>query len=343
MIMAKQGAKPTLQMRPPKARRERVLMCKVRMDGGCQDISRVDGGKDKAHLKTVMTGYEQQNRIPEVQLAYDGEWYWPHDGHYRLEAMKILGVTEFEADVVDGSREQARIWACGANEGQNSKSRTRDDLRASIAWLVRRYPKWPDTQIATACRTKDRKLISETRNSLGLASASCNASQDAPHGQQTRTVTRGGKTFRMNVGAIGHGGAVLPGGSGGDDILERHDPNERLGAIGQAGDADDGEDDDLEEEDEAPGKPTPSTPPDPTPARSAPPPDKPPKSPAGGKTGAVAPGPVLITIAIDPTEIDLAKIDSAARRAGCNRERIITDTLRRCWRVKPAPRQKGGK
>jgi hypothetical protein len=203
--------KPATQMVP---------LYQIRLDGGTQLRA---GQKDFDWLKTLASEVQDGKRLKAVELCYDGKDYWPSNGHYRIEAFRMVypdpkTAPEIQAIVTRGSRADAQDLACKANADQDSKQRTREDLKRSITLQLKRNPKWPDRKIARACAAaKHRKLVAQVRDGLGLAGAS-------GAGSQMRTVDRGGKTFDMDTSDIG--APALPGGAGDDElaaILGKHD------------------------------------------------------------------------------------------------------------------------
>lgn len=71
------------------------------------------------------------------------------DGFHRCAAAELAGVLEVPADVRQGSRKDALLFAASANASHGLR-RTNADKRKAVALLLAAYPKWSDRKIAEA-------------------------------------------------------------------------------------------------------------------------------------------------------------------------------------------------
>ena len=74
------------------------------------------------------------------------------DGYHRVLAAKKLGRKTITAEVRDGSRRDAMLYAAGANMDHGVR-RTNEDKRKAVITLLKdqEWKKWADSEIARAC------------------------------------------------------------------------------------------------------------------------------------------------------------------------------------------------
>jgi hypothetical protein len=150
----------------------------------------------------------------------DGGFY-PADGFHRLEARRSAhpDAEEIECRVHPGNRDDALLFACGANT-QHGLRRNRSDKTKAVATLLcsEQWSEWSDREIARQCGVSHgfvaavRRTHLETCPDVGspedAASASADPRATAAPGvapDTPRTVRRGGRRYRMNTARIGRG------------------------------------------------------------------------------------------------------------------------------------------
>jgi len=69
--------------------------------------------------------------FPPISVMYDGEEYWLYDGFHRLRAAEKVGRSEIEADVEQGTKEDAQ-WASLAANKQHGLRRSQADKERAI-------------------------------------------------------------------------------------------------------------------------------------------------------------------------------------------------------------------
>jgi hypothetical protein len=109
-------------------------------------------------------------------------------------AAEALGLVDMECDIRRGQRRDALLFSVGANAVHGHR-RTNDDKRRAVDIMLS-DPEWAklsDGKIAEHCAVTVR-YVGQCRPSLN--------NSEIP---QTRTVTRGGKTYEMNTANIGGG------------------------------------------------------------------------------------------------------------------------------------------
>jgi hypothetical protein len=126
-------------------------------------------------------------------VFFDGAEYWLADGFHRIIATEELGLAEIAADVRDGSRRDAILYAVGANAAHGLK-RTNRDKQNAIRMLLKdpEWSAWSDSEIARRCAV-NQSTVSRARAVLSpMQSIS----------ERTYT-TKHGTTSTMSVSNIG--------------------------------------------------------------------------------------------------------------------------------------------
>lgn len=73
--------------------------------------------------------------FPPVVVFHDGGTYWLADGYHRLEASDEAGQAEIKAEVREGTKRDATLFAVGANRDHGLR-RNRADVRRAITTLL---------------------------------------------------------------------------------------------------------------------------------------------------------------------------------------------------------------
>lgn len=89
---------------------------------------------------------------------------WLSDGFHRVEAAELAGIAELPADVREGSRKDALLFAASANAGHGLR-RTTADKRRAIGLLLGNFPRLSDRKIAEAAGV-DHKTVAAARRAL---------------------------------------------------------------------------------------------------------------------------------------------------------------------------------
>lgn len=155
---------------------------KIQLDGGTQ--TRV-----ALHEETVAeyaAAMEEGAQFPPVVVFHDGTNYWLADGFHRVAAEKVVGWSETNADVKQGTRRDAVLYSVGAN-GEHGLRRTNADKRRAVETLLRdeEWVKWSDREIARRCGV-GYSLVADARKVI------CPIRADTP-----RKVERNGTVYEQ--------------------------------------------------------------------------------------------------------------------------------------------------
>jgi hypothetical protein len=116
---------------------------------------------------------------------HDGSTYWLADGFHRYHAARKRGEKLLDAQVIKGSRDDARWHAAGANTAHGLK-RTVADKQRAVRLALELRPELSDVAIAKHCGVSD-KTVAAQRSKL--------AGSELPNLNQTTRVGLDGKTY----------------------------------------------------------------------------------------------------------------------------------------------------
>jgi transposase-like protein len=163
----------------------------IRMDGGTQPRQGIDWEVAYEYGDLMADGV----KLPPVTVFYDGSEYWLADGFHRVHAAFSQEIAEIQAEVIQGTLEDAQWYSFGANKSHGLMRSNDDKQRAVQAAL--RHPKCvglSNVQIARHVGVS-RQTVDGWRKKL---EASCQVSKI-----DKRTVTRNGTTYQQNTANIG--------------------------------------------------------------------------------------------------------------------------------------------
>lgn len=171
---------------------------KIRRDGGTQSRAAINE-TTVAEYADAMSNPETV--FPPITVYFDGKDYWLADGFHRLAAWERIGRTDIPAEIRQGDRRRAILHSVAANSAHGLR-RTNEDKRRAVLTLLE-DAEWAantDQWIADTCRV-GRAFVAKLRGPI--------MPSDSMMGQEpvVRTVTRNGKTYKMNVAKIGSGAA----------------------------------------------------------------------------------------------------------------------------------------
>ncbi|MBM4020188.1 MAG: hypothetical protein FJ288_18025 [Planctomycetes bacterium] len=115
----------------------------IRLDGGTQPRVRIDPETVREYAERMKAG----DRFPPVQVYFDGTDHWLSDGFHRVKAAGEAGIKSIQAEVWEGTRDDAFWMSLAANKDHGLRRTNEDKVRAVKAALATR-PKFSDRSIA---------------------------------------------------------------------------------------------------------------------------------------------------------------------------------------------------
>jgi hypothetical protein len=101
--------------------------------------------------------------FPPVIVFLDSKGvHWLADGFHRCAAAELAGLPAIAADVRQGSRKDALLYAARANSSHGLR-RTTADKRRSVLLVLGAYPKWSNRKIGEACGVDDKTVAAARR------------------------------------------------------------------------------------------------------------------------------------------------------------------------------------
>lgn len=170
-----------------------IKSAKIRTDGGTQ--ARAGLNKETVHqYRELLTGSGGQWPFKDpIVVFYDGEHYWLADGFHRVHACRVSGHFELDADVRQGTRREAQLYAAGANADHGLQRTDEDKLRAVTLLLEdEQWSRWSDRKIARCCKVSPT-FVGTIRKELTVHVDSDERTYIDKHGNETT----------MNTGNIG--------------------------------------------------------------------------------------------------------------------------------------------
>ena len=170
---------------------QKIPLANIRRDGGTQPRAELNEEWAQECVERMQQGVS----FPAVSVFYDGTDYWLADGFHRCRAAELAQITEINADIFSGTRQDARDYAnSGKPNGRHGLRESKADRWRRVETMLIDHPDWSTTQVAGHCEVS-QPTVSRVRQNLSYSVNKI----DAPD----RTVTRNGTTYTMNTGNIG--------------------------------------------------------------------------------------------------------------------------------------------
>jgi len=158
----------------------------IRTDGGTQPRAAIDPETVREYAERMKAG----DHFPPVTVYFDGKHRWLSDGFHRVAAAREAGIKTIQADVWEGTRDDAFWMSLAANKAHGLPRTNADKARVVKAALQAR-PGMSDSQIAEHCGVSD-KTVAKHRAEL-------EATSEIP--KSTRRTGKDGRTTETaNIG-----------------------------------------------------------------------------------------------------------------------------------------------
>jgi hypothetical protein len=132
----------------------------IRMDGGTQPRVRIDEEIVREYAERMEAG----DHFPPVQVYFDGTDHWLSDGFHRVRAAREAEKPTIQAEVWEGTRDDAFWMSLGANKDHGLR-RSNEDKVSAVQGALRLRPDLSNRQIADhvgVCEAMVRKYRAET-------------------------------------------------------------------------------------------------------------------------------------------------------------------------------------
>ena len=123
-----------------------IKLADIRIDGGTQTRAKINLEVVSEYADLVLDG----TKFHPVDVFFDGVSHWLADGFHRYHAHKRAKVKDILATIHTGSKDDALVFALGAN-AKNGLRRTNEDKRKCVSIALERWPEWSDRRIAEVC------------------------------------------------------------------------------------------------------------------------------------------------------------------------------------------------
>lgn len=166
------------------------------------DIELALGTQARAEIdQTTVAEYaealKEGTEFPHVVVFFDGENYILADGFHRFYAHKRAGRTEISADVRNGSLQDAKLFAYGANVAHGLK-RTNADKKKAVEGMLADFPGWSDRAIAKHVGVHHSTVVEHRKKSS--LSESDSEKTDSQATERTYTTKHGTKATMNTAG-----------------------------------------------------------------------------------------------------------------------------------------------
>lgn len=140
----------------------KLELAQIKVDERCQLRAACSAATVAEYADALVAGAV----FPPVTVFRDGAVYWLADGFHRFDAHRQAGRSEITADVRNGTKRDAILYAAAANADHGLR-RTTDDKRRAIMALLSdpEWRVWSDREIATRTKT-DHKTVGKLRKEL---------------------------------------------------------------------------------------------------------------------------------------------------------------------------------
>lgn len=196
-----------------------ITLTEITIDGGTQMRADLNEGTVAEYADAMSNGAE----FPLIVVFHDGAKYWLADGFHRFFAARQANLDALPADIRQGTRRDAILYAACANTSHGLRRTNADKRKAVMALLEdEEWSRLSDNDIAQRCGVT-HPFVGKLRASLVTVTSDSRVS---------RTVTtKHGTEATMNTSNIGKSGATQE--SRSDDIRPLAEAGKTAKEIGE--------------------------------------------------------------------------------------------------------------
>ena len=123
----------------------KLKLTAIRLDGNTQPREKLDNERVDLYAENMKNG----DKFPPITVHYDGSNYWLSSGFHRYAAHDQNGIDEIDAEIVNGTLEEAQIYAFTANSKHGLPLTPQEKRDNVIKMLSNSISKnWSDKNIA---------------------------------------------------------------------------------------------------------------------------------------------------------------------------------------------------
>lgn len=124
---------------------KKLNLALIRIDGDTQAREALSQEKVVDYSELMRDG----TAFPPIEVFFDGSEYWLADGFHRYFATQKNGAVSIEANVHNGTLDDAQLYAFGANKGRGLEMSFKD-IRSVVTRMLRHavWGKWTNAEIA---------------------------------------------------------------------------------------------------------------------------------------------------------------------------------------------------
>lgn len=165
----------------------KIRLDKIKVDGDLQVRDKINEDAVREYAEVIREG----GKMPPVTVFFDGKTYHLADGWHRFFAHKQAAFAEIEAEIHDGTRRDAILFALSAND-KHGLRRTNADKRRSVLVLLEdfEWSEWNNTKIAEVCGVS-ATFVDKIRKETNTPTPA------------TRKVSRDGVEYEMDTSKMG--------------------------------------------------------------------------------------------------------------------------------------------
>ena len=124
---------------------KKLNLALIRIDGDTQAREALSQEKVAEYSELMQDGAV----FPPIEVFFDGSEYWLADGFHRYFATQKNGTVSIEANIHNGTLDDAQLYAFGANKGRGLEMSPKD-IRSVVMRMLRHpiWGKWTNAEIA---------------------------------------------------------------------------------------------------------------------------------------------------------------------------------------------------
>jgi hypothetical protein len=120
----------------------------IRRDGGTQPRAKICYEVVQEYREAMLAG----EKFRPVVVFFDGTDYWLADGFHRALAAETGHIKEVDAEVKQGTVDDAIDYACSdIPNSRHGLRETPNDRKQRIETMIRKHPDWSNVQVAEHC------------------------------------------------------------------------------------------------------------------------------------------------------------------------------------------------